>query len=116
MPAGDFDYETRGHGYARSADAPIRGSQHRSTLRSNDARTVLNVGAGAGSYEPDDRHVVAVEPSPAMRANDQPSGCPRSTRRRRTLPFDDDSFDAAMATVTVHQWSDGTGASPNFAG
>ena len=70
-----------------------------------DARTVVNVGAGAGSYEPEDRYVVAVEPSAAMRAQ-RPAGRPAVDAVAEALPFDDDSFDAAMAMITVHQWSD----------
>lgn len=71
-----------------------------------DARTVLNVGAGTGSYEPPDREVTAVEPSAIMRAQ-RPAGAPRcvaATAER--LPFDDQSFDAAMAFATVHHWQD----------
>jgi SAM-dependent methyltransferase len=64
---------------------------------------VLNVGAGAGSYEPPDRYVVAVEPSTAMRAQ---RSRPAVIGVAEALPFDDDSFDAAMATVTIHQWPD----------
>lgn len=70
------------------------------------ARTVINVGAGAGSYEPEDRHVVAVEPSAAMRAQRPRHLAPALDGIAERLPFDDDSFDAAMATVTVHQWND----------
>src|SRR6185503_18666356 len=62
-----------------------------------------NVGAGAGSYEPEDRYVVAVEPSAAMRAQRR---MPAVDATAESLPFDDDSFDAAMAMVTIHQWSD----------
>ena len=71
-----------------------------------DARTVLNVGAGTGSYEPADRDVTAVEPSVVMRAQ-RPAGaarCVAATAER--LPFADDSFDAAMAVATVHHWQD----------
>jgi SAM-dependent methyltransferase len=68
-----------------------------------DAETVINVGAGAGSYEPEDRYVVAVEPSAAMRAQRR---TPAVDATAEALPFDDDSFDAAMAMVTIHQWSD----------
>ncbi|MEU6786568.1 class I SAM-dependent methyltransferase [Nonomuraea angiospora] len=67
-------------------------------------RTVINV--GAGSYEPEDRHVVAVEPSAAMRAQRPRHLAPALDGIAERLPFDDDSFDAAMATVTVHQWND----------
>lgn len=71
-----------------------------------DARTVLNVGAGTGSYEPSDRDVTAVEPSAVMRAQ-RPAGaarCVAATAER--LPFADRSFDAAMAFATVHHWRD----------
>ena len=70
-----------------------------------DARRVLNVGAGAGSYEPIDRAVVAVEPSASMRAQ-RPAGRPAIDATAESLPFADASFDAAMATFTVHQWPD----------
>src|SRR5438876_5800171 len=71
-----------------------------------DTRTVLNVGAGTGSYEPFDRDVTAVEPSAVMRAQ-RPQGsarCLAATAER--LPFPDHSFDAAMAFATVHHWQD----------
>lgn len=104
-PAGDFDYERNGWGYSarRRPDPRIAALIHRAL---GDARTVLNVGAGAGSYEPDDRYVVAVEPSAAMRAQRPPDRVPAIDATAERLPFDDDSFDAAMATVTIHQWSD----------
>jgi SAM-dependent methyltransferase len=104
-PAGDVDYEAHGAGYAvqRRTDPRIAALVHEAL---GDARTVLNVGAGAGSYEPADRHVVAVEPSAAMRAQRSPDRVPAVAAAAEALPFDDDAFDAAMATVTVHQWSD----------
>ncbi len=103
--AGDVDYEVHGHGYARRrrTDPRIAALVHAAL---GDARTVLNVGAGAGSYEPDDRHVVAVEPSAAMRAQRPPHRAPAVIATAEHLPFDDATFDAAMAMVTVHQWSD----------
>jgi hypothetical protein len=67
---------------------------------------VLNVGAGAGSYEPRDRYVVAVEPSAAMRAQRPADLAPAIDATAERLPFDDKSFDAAMAMITVHQWTD----------
>jgi SAM-dependent methyltransferase len=71
-----------------------------------DARTVLNVGAGAGSYEPTDRDVVALEPSPVMIAQ-RPAGAARVVRARaEELPFEDGSFDAVMAVLSDHHWSD----------
>ena len=71
-----------------------------------DARTVLNVGAGTGSYEPPDRHVMAVEPSPLMRSQRLPDAAPCLAGSAESLPFDDQSFDAAMAVCTVHHWQD----------
>lgn len=70
------------------------------------ARTVVNVGAGAGAYEPDDLYVAAVEPSPAMRAQRPRNRPPAVDCVAEQLPFDDDSFDAAMAILTVHHWRD----------
>lgn len=70
------------------------------------AKRVLNVGAGAGSYEPRDRDVTAVEPSASMRSQ-RPAGlAPAIDATAELLPFADDSFDASMATFTVHQWGD----------
>ena len=71
-----------------------------------DARTVLNVGAGTGSYEPPDRHVLAVEPSALMRSQRLPGAAPCLAGSAENLPFDDQSFDAAMAVCTVHHWQD----------
>src|SRR5436305_4967852 len=69
-----------------------------------DARSVLNVGAGAGSYEPSDRHVIAVEPSPVMRAQRPAGEAPFVSATAESLPFHDLVFDAAMAVATVHHW------------
>jgi SAM-dependent methyltransferase len=71
-----------------------------------DARTVLNVGAGTGSYEPSDRDVTAVEPSAVMRAQRPEAGAPCVAASAEALPFEDQSFDAAMAFATVHHWPD----------
>jgi SAM-dependent methyltransferase len=71
-----------------------------------DARTVLNVGAGTGSYEPPDRDVTAVEPSALMRAQRPASAAPCVAAVAESLPFEDQSFDAAMAFSTVHHWQD----------
>jgi SAM-dependent methyltransferase len=104
VPAGDFDYEAGGQGYAlrRQTDPRIAALVHEAL---GDARSVLNVGAGAGSYEPADRYVTAVEPSAAMRAQRPPGTAVAVDATAERLPFDDDSFDAAMATITIHQWS-----------
>lgn len=103
--AGDADYSRIGKGYAliRQPDPRIAA---RILDALGDARTVLNVGAGAGSYEPVDRAVTAVEPSASMRAQ-RPAWLSRAIDALSDhLPFADDSFDASMASVTVHQWPD----------
>jgi SAM-dependent methyltransferase len=74
-----------------------------------DARTVVNVGAGTGNYEPPDRDVTAVEPSAVMIAQRPPGAAPCVQAGAEALPFDDDSFDAAMAVLTLHHWSDWRG-------
>jgi SAM-dependent methyltransferase len=103
-PAGDFDYEAGGgRGYARRRRTDPRIAEYVHAAL-GDAETVLNVGAGAGSYEPEDRYVVAVEPSAAMRA--QRTLRPAVDAVAERLPFDDGAFAAAMATITIHQWSD----------
>lgn len=71
-----------------------------------DARTVLNVGAGTGSYEPPDRDVTAVEPSALMRAQRPAGAAPCVAGTAERLPFADASFDAAMAVSTIHHWPD----------
>ncbi|HEX6194520.1 MAG TPA: methyltransferase domain-containing protein [Jiangellaceae bacterium] len=71
-----------------------------------DARTVLNVGAGTGSYEPPDRDVLAVEPSAVMRAQRPAGAAPCVAAAAERLPFEDQSFDAAMAVASVHHWQD----------
>ena len=105
VPAGDFDYEAHGAGYThrRQPDPRIAALVHAAL---GDARTVLNVGAGAGSYEPLDRYVVPVEPSATMRAQRPLHLAPALDATAEHLRFDDDSFDGAMAMITIHQWSD----------
>jgi SAM-dependent methyltransferase len=103
--AARVDYETHGKGYAgrRRADPRIA---ERIWAALGDARTVLNVGAGAGSYEPRDRWVLAVEPSATMRGQRPADAAPCLAGTAESLPFDDDSVDAAMACVTIHHWGD----------
>jgi SAM-dependent methyltransferase len=97
------DYEEIGRGYAgqRRGD-PRFAARIQAAL--GDAGTVVNVGAGAGSYEPEDRWVLAVEPSATMRAQRPPGAAPAIDARAEGLPLDDDSVDAAMACVTIHHW------------
>lgn len=71
-----------------------------------NARTVLNVGAGTGSYEPPGRDVTAVEPSAVMRAQRPADAAPCIAAAAASLPFADQSFDAAMAVLSNHHWPD----------
>jgi SAM-dependent methyltransferase len=103
--AGDVDYSRHGQGYSsrRRTDPRIAARVHQAL---GDARTVLNVGAGAGSYEPEDRYVLAIEPSATMRAQRPKHLVPAIHGVAEQLPLDDQSVDASMALVTVHQWRD----------
>jgi len=97
------DYEQHGQTYARHREADPRiADRIRAAL--GDARTVVNVGAGSGSYEPTDRWLLAVEPSATMRAQRPSNAAPAIAASAEALPFDDDAFDAAMACVTIHHW------------
>jgi Methyltransferase domain len=98
-------YDTIGASYtATRRTEPRIASQVWAAL--GDARTVLNVGAGTGSYEPPDRDVTAVEPSTVMRTQ-RPAGAARCiAATAESLPFEDKRFDAAMAFATVHHWQD----------
>lgn len=69
------------------------------------ARSVINVGAGSGSYEPTDRFVTAVEPSAEMIRQRPPSAAAIVQGYAEDLPFPDDSFDAALGILTIHHWS-----------
>src|SRR3954470_6916333 len=103
--AGDADYASIGTVYRdyRVAD-PLIATFVQAAL--GDARTVLNVGAGTGSYEPSDRDVTAVEPSAVMRAQ-RPAGAAACVAGvAESLPFADRSFDAAMAFATIDHWQD----------
>ena len=71
-----------------------------------DAQTVVNVGAGTGSYEPSDRDVTAVEPSALMRTQRPVGAAPSLAAVAGSLPFQDQIFDAAMAISTIHHWPD----------
>jgi SAM-dependent methyltransferase len=100
-----IDYDRLGHGYARHRRADTRiGVRIHAAL--GDARAVVNVGAGAGSYEPADRYVLAIEPSATMRSQRPQRLAPAIAARAEALPLDDGSVDAAMAILTVHHWDD----------
>jgi len=96
-------YQRIGHGYAaRRREDPRVKALIEDAL--GDARTVVNVGAGAGSYEPPGRHVIAIEPSDVM-ASQRPAGLVPAIRATAgALPLRDASVDAAMAVLTVHHW------------
>ena len=98
-------YDAIGRGYTarRRSDPRIAASIERALRGST---TVLNVGAGAGSYEPSALNVVAVEPSAVMIAQRPPESAPCVQSRAEALPFADGCFDAAMAVLTTHHWSD----------
>ncbi len=103
LRAGDADYGVIGHGYAghRRADPRFERSIHAAL---GNARVVLNVGAGSGSYEPLNRHVIAIEPAEAMRSQRGAHLSPAIRGRAESIPLDGASVDASMAIVTVHQW------------
>jgi SAM-dependent methyltransferase len=98
-------YDRIGVGYSnyRRPDARIA-SQITSAL--GPARTVLNIGAGAGSYEPADLSVVAVEPSAEMIRQRDPTAAPVIRAVAEHLPFRDGTFDATLAILTLHHWPD----------
>jgi SAM-dependent methyltransferase len=106
--ADDFQssaYEEIGLGYAADwqPDRRIVAQIHRAL---GDARTVVNVGAGAGAYEPLDRDVLAIEPSDSMIAQRPASLAPAIRGQAESLPLGSDCVDAAMACMTLHHWSD----------
>ncbi|MFJ3991230.1 class I SAM-dependent methyltransferase [Streptomyces sp. NPDC090032] len=103
--AGDVDYGTVGTGYAhyRRPDERIARVIAEAI---GDARTVLNVGAGTGSYETAARTITAVEPSLAMRAQRPAQLATAIDAVAEDLPFADEQFDAAMSLFSVHQWTD----------
>ena len=103
--AGDANYGAIGTNYARYRRPDPRIAA-RIVTALGGAPSILNVGAGAGSYEPIERTVTAVEPSASMRAQ-RPDHLPAAIDAvAEQLPFEDNRFDASMASFTVHQWRD----------
>ena len=97
-------YDTIGGGYQKQR-VPDPRIARRILHALGDATKICNVGAGTGSYEPEDRQVTAVEPSQAMiaqRTNAHPVICATA----ENLPFESQFFDAAMAVLTIHHWVD----------
>jgi SAM-dependent methyltransferase len=98
-------YDRIGAGYA-ARRRPDQRLAARIRAALGDAATILNVGAGAGSYEPLDRFVVAVEPALTMLRQRSASSAPAIRGAAEALPFGRGAFDAAMALLTIHHWSD----------
>ena len=98
-------YDTIGHGYShtRREDPRFRARIHAALA---DARTVVNVGAGTGAYEPSDRHVIAIEPSDVMAAQRSRDLAPAIRASASGIPLRDRSVDAAMALLSVHHWDE----------
>lgn len=98
-------YDTIGLNYAdlRKPDYRIAEKIDRAL---GEAEQVLNVGAGAGSYEPENRKITAVEPSIEMIRQRPASDATVIQGVAESLPFDDNTFDASMAILTLHHWSD----------
>jgi SAM-dependent methyltransferase len=98
-------YDRIGVGYARSRqeDPALARTIHAAL---GDAESVVNVGAGAGSYEPGDRHVIAIEPSDVMAAQRPGDRVPAIRAVAGALPLRDDSVDAAMSVLSLHHWDE----------
>ena len=99
----EYDASRAAYTATRRTDPRIAAAIERAL---GDARTVLNVGAGAGSYEPADREVIAVEPSATMRAQRPADAVEAIDARAEALPFEDASVDAAMAILSLHHWDE----------
>ena len=98
-------YDTIGHGYSRTRrEDPLLRARIHAAL--DDARTVVNVGAGAGAYEPPDRHVIAIEPSDVMAAQRPRDLAPAIRASAGSIPLRDRSVNAAMAILSVHHWDE----------
>jgi SAM-dependent methyltransferase len=96
-------YDSIGYGYARTRreDPGFRARIHAAL---GEARTVVNVGAGTGAYEPRDRHVIAIEPSDVMAAQRPRDLAPAIRASAGSLPLRDGSVDATMSVLSLHHW------------
>ncbi len=98
-------YDTIGRSYSTRRQPDPRLAARLDALIGSDG-TVLNVGAGTGSYEPNRRGVVAVEPSTVMLSQRSPSAAPAVRAVAEALPFQDRAFDVVLGILTVHHWND----------
>lgn len=98
-------YDKIGLNYAHLRRPDVRIAQ-RIHNALGDAQNIINVGAGAGSYEPEKLQTTAVEPSAEMIAQRPKSNAHVIQGHAESLPFADNSFDAAMAVLTIHHWTD----------
>lgn len=103
MSVAPYDRLGRGYSRVRQPDPRIAA---RIDAALGEAQTVLNIGAGTGSYEPEGRAVTAVEPSAEMIGQRPPGSAPVVQASAEDLPFADRSFDASLAVLTVHHWAD----------
>jgi SAM-dependent methyltransferase len=70
------------------------------------ATRIVNIGAGTGSYEPDNVELVAVEPSSEMISQRKPGSHRVEKASAEKLPFDDGSFSHAITVNSMHHWKD----------
>lgn len=102
VPAFNYEQKEINYSHYRRTDPRIAAYVHNAL---GDSKTVLNVGAGGGSYEPEERYVISVEPSATQRAQREDNGKkPAVIGCADALPFDDNAFDASMAIATIHHW------------
>lgn len=102
-PQQRYDSIGSGYSFVRHPDRRIEAQIHAAL---GPARRVLNLGAGAGSYEPGEHEVIAVEPAATMIAQRPADAAPAVRAIAGDLPFADNTFDASMALLTIHHWPD----------
>lgn len=108
LSCGGIRYDRIGRGYAgyRRTDPRLAAAVHAALGPPSNVRTIVNVGAGTGSYEPADRPVIPVEPSTAMALQRDAALPPAVLGVAESLPLADGTADAATAVMTMHHWAD----------